>query len=177
MIHKSHHYGGLPDVTLVEFGSGTVTVGIGLNTDHVSLLLKTQEAREIGQTIKVSEGATSDDYKPEVVMAFHNVESLDVVLDFLQKIRQELIARQPKPIRDVREIDVVTEGKSPDDSKKDMILGVVRDLAMDFIVYDRDEDEDLQPWDIQHAIADGKITVHDIVKEFEHKVTELIQPR
>jgi hypothetical protein len=49
---------------------------------------------------------------------------------------------------------------------KEEIILTIKDLVMDFIYYDRKEDEDLGINAIQTAIKDGLISSEQIVKEF-----------
>jgi hypothetical protein len=46
------------------------------------------------------------------------------------------------------------------------ILNTVGDCAADFCYYDRKEDEDLSRDDLYNAVADGVITVDEIVDAF-----------
>ena len=51
-------------------------------------------------------------------------------------------------------------------SNKELILATVNDLAIDFLYYDRKNDEDLQRGAIQEAVKNGEVTKEEIVKEF-----------
>ena len=42
----------------------------------------------------------------------------------------------------------------------------VHDLVMDFLYYDRKEDEDLKVGEIEDAIKNGTVTVDEIVESF-----------
>lgn len=53
-----------------------------------------------------------------------------------------------------------------DDVRK-YILDVTSDLAGQFLYYDRKDDEDLPVGAIEQAIADGVITVDEIVDRFK----------
>lgn len=55
---------------------------------------------------------------------------------------------------------------------KELILGTVSDLALDFLYYDRKEDEELPRGAIEQAIDDGELTVEDIVRQFRTKLIE-----
>ena len=50
--------------------------------------------------------------------------------------------------------------------RKENILNAVSYLAINFIYYDRKEDEDLPRGQIQEAIKAGEITVDEIVARF-----------
>lgn len=51
------------------------------------------------------------------------------------------------------------------------IKAVISDLVLDFMVYDRDEDENLPRFAIEDAIASGEITVDEMVDEFRKHLT------
>ena len=57
-------------------------------------------------------------------------------------------------------------------SRREDIVNTVTDLVSSFLYYDRKEDEDLRIGAIQGAIADGEITVDDIVQRFESRLRE-----
>jgi hypothetical protein len=54
---------------------------------------------------------------------------------------------------------------------RDRILNVVSDLVGDFMYYDRKESEHLPVGAIEQAIADGVITVDEIVAKFREGVS------
>ena len=51
--------------------------------------------------------------------------------------------------------------------KNETIDAVVDDLVMDFLYYDRKEDDDLGVGDIEIAISQGQITIDEIVERFK----------
>lgn len=55
---------------------------------------------------------------------------------------------------------------------KDLILNTVDDLAGKFMYYDRKEDEELPRGAIEQAIADGVITIDEIVDRFKSVIVE-----
>lgn len=57
---------------------------------------------------------------------------------------------------------------------KDVILATVSDLALDFVEYERREDEDLSEEQLREAIEDNVITIDEIVAEFKKSLIELI---
>lgn len=57
----------------------------------------------------------------------------------------------------------------PEDIKT-VILGTVRDLAGSFMYYDRREDDELPRGAIEKAIADGHITMDEIVNQFRSEI-------
>jgi hypothetical protein len=86
MIHKNISYGNVQNVIVAEFGNGTLAITDGINDGHLSLLMKSKEFSPIG--IVHGSEKSSDDFKPELVLAFHNKESFDVFCEFVEKIRE-----------------------------------------------------------------------------------------
>ena len=50
---------------------------------------------------------------------------------------------------------------------KQLILDVIEDLCLDFVFYDRKEDEDLSVKKLNKAVEDRIITVDEMVEHFE----------
>ena len=59
-------------------------------------------------------------------------------------------------------------------SKKQLILDTLSDMLQDFLYYDRRDDSELLRGDIEEAVADGDITIEDMVKHFEKELKENI---
>jgi hypothetical protein len=57
---------------------------------------------------------------------------------------------------------------------KTVILVYVEDLVVDFLYYDRKEDEDLPMGAIEQALASGEITKQEIVDRFDKKLDECL---
>lgn len=51
------------------------------------------------------------------------------------------------------------------------IDGHISDLIANFLFYDRKEDEDLPPGEIDRMVRDGEITIDDIVASFKNHLT------
>lgn len=49
---------------------------------------------------------------------------------------------------------------------KEKILAALDDLVVNFVAYDRKEDEDLPLGAIEQALADGEITVGEMIMRF-----------
>lgn len=49
---------------------------------------------------------------------------------------------------------------------KQKIIDIISDLCSDFLYYDRKEDEDLSMEQLNKAVADGEITIEEMVVEF-----------
>ncbi|WP_420582066.1 hypothetical protein [Reichenbachiella sp.] len=54
---------------------------------------------------------------------------------------------------------------------KEQILSVIQDLVVKFTYYDRKEDEELTIENLHRAVLDGEITIDEMVKEFESKLS------
>lgn len=50
---------------------------------------------------------------------------------------------------------------------KQDILDIVTDLVSDFLFYDRKEDEECALGAIEKCVADGVLTIEDLVEQFE----------
>ena len=50
---------------------------------------------------------------------------------------------------------------------KQTILNTISDLCSDFLYYDRKEDEELSVEQLNNAVADGEITIDEMVAEFK----------
>ena len=61
-----------------------------------------------------------------------------------------------------------------DESLKQLILGTVEDMVADFLYYDRKEDEDLPRGAIEEAVAEGQITIDEIVNQFRQNLEEAL---
>lgn len=58
---------------------------------------------------------------------------------------------------------------------KKLILDAVSDLVYDFLVYDREDDEELPRGSIQDAIKNGKITTDEIIEKFRQQFNQQIK--
>jgi predicted RNA-binding protein associated with RNAse of E/G family len=57
-------------------------------------------------------------------------------------------------------------------SKRELIENAIQDLVIDFLVYDRNEDEELSSDDIKEAVRSGEITVDAMTEIFRAKLNE-----
>lgn len=81
-------YGNVEKVTLVLFGKGTVSVVNATGSDHKALLMRSNhQPKKIGEVGEAT--PTSDDFKPEVVIAFTCEESFAVFEEFVTNIRRD----------------------------------------------------------------------------------------
>ena len=55
---------------------------------------------------------------------------------------------------------------------KELILETVDDLVIDFMLYDRKEDEELNIDNINDAIKNGIITKEEIINQFSKRINE-----
>jgi hypothetical protein len=58
---------------------------------------------------------------------------------------------------------------------KQVILDTINDLAMDFLYYDRKEDEELSQEQLIMAVSKGEITVDEMVSMFKNILLEQFQ--
>ncbi len=87
MIHKSTKYGNVENVTVAEFGNGTISITNGGNDNHLSLVMKTIEKNQIGTVIGGE--ISSDEFKPELAIVFTNKESFQVFYEFVQNVAKD----------------------------------------------------------------------------------------
>lgn len=87
-IIKSN-YGNVENVLIVEFGKGTLSLTNSSGESHKSILIKEKEFAPIGEKGKFVE--TSDDFTPQIVLAFRNRESFEVFKEFVNNIDAEYV--------------------------------------------------------------------------------------
>lgn len=88
---------GLPRTyPVIEFGHGTVNVCEGIYDGTYALLLESKEAGPIGEQTKGNREA--DPHKLLAVLQFHNTESIDVVINRLQQLKDNIIEQNPVTI-------------------------------------------------------------------------------
>ncbi len=59
---------------------------------------------------------------------------------------------------------------------RERISASIGDLVLNWLVYDRKEDEEMPPGTIEHAIWDGRITIDEIVAAFRDELTDGVEP-
>lgn len=91
MIHKNKKYGSVKCYSFLEFGKGDIKVVDALGEGHVSVLFRNDSVHAIGENDPTTGGISSDEFNPNVVMAFDNPDSIDVVIDFLLKAKKALV--------------------------------------------------------------------------------------
>lgn len=97
MIHYNQKYFDTEGVTILEFGKGTISVcpSASEKDKEVYILFRTTEAGKIGDDNGLFlKGMTANDVKPEVMLSFPKVESIDVVIDALVQAKNDLIQIQ-----------------------------------------------------------------------------------
>lgn len=57
-------------------------------------------------------------------------------------------------------------------TRRELILGYMRDLAADFLYYDRKEDEDLPLGEIEAAVAAGELSYAEIAEAFRAELED-----
>ena len=87
MIHKNAKYGELEDMDIIEFGNGTLELGLGsVEGHHKAIYLKEIEKTEIGINLGIK---TVTDMNPDLALVFRNKKSFDVFYEFVQCVKQE----------------------------------------------------------------------------------------
>ena len=87
MIHKNVNYGNVTNVTVVEFGNGTIGISNAFNDNSKSIVMKTAEPQPIGSDRQAH--LNTDEFEPEVVLFFRSKESFDVFFNVVSKIKAE----------------------------------------------------------------------------------------
>lgn len=58
----------------------------------------------------------------------------------------------------------------------ELILDTIDDLVLDFVVYDRDDDEGLPKGSIEAAITAGEVSIEQIVSRFREALLKETKP-
>lgn len=87
MSIKQSNYGNIENVTIVEFGKGTLSIVNGCNDAYKSLLIKEKEFNPIGE--KGDFKTKSDEFEPQIAIVFHNRESFNVFKEYVNNIDNE----------------------------------------------------------------------------------------
>lgn len=90
MITKNSLYGKTKNVTVINFGQGTVHMFNAAQKEFGDIVLKSGKPIPLGKfdMKKHYKGkTTSDKIKPDVVMRFTNTKSIDVVIDRLNDLK------------------------------------------------------------------------------------------
>lgn len=98
------NYANVEDVTVIDFGKGSINLAVAVNEKYMSLLMKSKDADKTGAT-------DSNDYKPEVAMIFNNSASVRILIEMLWKVELELTNREMTAVKNVRDIEVVDDSE------------------------------------------------------------------
>jgi hypothetical protein len=94
MIYKNQTIGESDNVTVAEFGSGDILVGAAYAKNQPMsflLLFNNDKVEEIGvSSLGVSE-AINNGLPYEIVLSFTKVESIDVVVETLTKMKNKML--------------------------------------------------------------------------------------
>ena len=105
MIHKSTKYGNVENVTVAEFGNGTISITNGGTAHHLSLVMKTIDKHQIGEVIGGE--ISSDDFKPELAIVFTNKESFQVFYEYVQNVARDFTFKFSDYAREIKS-DVIS---------------------------------------------------------------------
>lgn len=98
MIHKNIKFGNVKNVTVVEFGKGSLSLVVSTNgKGRQSIQIKTIDPLPVGTELDLVD--TSDQFKPEVVLCFNNKESFDLFMYYCDLIKKQF----DEPIPETRE--------------------------------------------------------------------------
>ncbi len=87
MSIKKLKYGNVENVTVVEFGKGTISLADTQNENYKLLLIKEKEFSPIA---KIGEfKSTIDEFEPQIVLAFKNRESFNLFKEFINNIETD----------------------------------------------------------------------------------------
>jgi hypothetical protein len=89
MIYKNAKFGEHTCIS-VEFGSGDIEVAFGVMDKSKFVCFKNIKKRKVGELISEEFKGNVSEAKPEVVIIFNRVESLDILIDFLIKMRNTI---------------------------------------------------------------------------------------
>ena len=87
MSIKKLKYGNVENVTVAEFGKGTISIVNAKNDNYKMLLIKEKEFSPIGE--KGEFKSNSDEFEPQIVIAFKNRESFDVFKEYVNNIEAD----------------------------------------------------------------------------------------
>jgi hypothetical protein len=59
-----------------------------------------------------------------------------------------------------------------DQELRELVIGTVSDMVIDFLYYDRKDDDELSYDDVAHAFESGVVTVEEVVAEFDRRLRE-----
>ena len=85
-------FGNVDNVTIVEFGNGTLSITNGRGDGHKTIFIKEKEFSPIGESGPLL--GDSDKFKPDIAIVFKNEESFNVFLEYVDKIKNEYIAER-----------------------------------------------------------------------------------
>ena len=88
IIHNTDYFK-LKDVTIVEFGNGTIHFTIGVNEGAGILAGKSGNPKDIGEIF--TEEMTIEKWKPELLLKFNNTKSLDCFIKELSMLKSYML--------------------------------------------------------------------------------------
>jgi hypothetical protein len=90
MIHQNMKLGETDNMTVLQFGTGDIGIVEALNKENTSLVMFSNiRPRKIGSKILIK-AKTLDDLKPQVIMIFDSIESIDTVMRSLRRAKKRL---------------------------------------------------------------------------------------
>ena len=99
-IYKNATIGKHKDATVVEFGTGDIAVSSGYDKDKPEIKTlglsqdKPKPVEEYNKDMKIP-GGNSDGLENIVILKFSRIESVDVVIERLNRVRKDLLQETP----------------------------------------------------------------------------------
>lgn len=111
MIHKNTNYGNIENVTVAEFGLGSISVCSSKGDGYFGLLMKSTEPHAIGEYgVKCD---SSDEFKPDLSIVFRNKESFEVFYEMVEQVKGYFEELQKNAIVDISETTLYkSDGKT-----------------------------------------------------------------
>jgi len=84
------NYGDVENVTIAQFGNGTmrVTSGKAKDNSHKGIFMGDSDVKhEIGEHLPYA--PTTNEFKPKIAILFDNKESFDVFFDYVMVVKEE----------------------------------------------------------------------------------------
>jgi hypothetical protein len=87
MIRKNIEYGNIKNVTVADFGNGTIAICSSKGDGYQGILMKSHEKKPIGEVGKKYDN--SDEFNPELSIVFRNYDSFNVFYETVLEVKNE----------------------------------------------------------------------------------------
>ena len=109
MIYKNATWSEVENMTIAEFGNGTILIGSSEDaaTKNKLLIMKQSEPRPIGEDCN-EEYKSTDEFKPDLVVVFKNKAGFDVFFNHCLNLKEifdsELSEQHPEEVNEWNEM-------------------------------------------------------------------------